>query len=134
MYIGNWHIDIPDGTDFNDPQYTPNYFRSSDLLSALMKDFQKFVVEPVQYQTQRMQDFRRWDRIDSGFLGPLARTMKMNIRLDRMDKEARCRAIHEWIGFSRYAGTRVYRAVQIQATRRRKNRPPRRSLARNVGH
>src|SRR4051794_4826637 len=28
----------------------------------------------------------------------------------------------------------MYRAVQIQATRRRKNRPPRRSLARNVGH
>src|SRR4051812_49743802 len=28
----------------------------------------------------------------------------------------------------------LYRAVQIQATRRRKNRPPRRSLARNVGH
>ena len=28
----------------------------------------------------------------------------------------------------------VYRAVQIQATRRRKNRPPRRSLARNVCH
>ena len=28
----------------------------------------------------------------------------------------------------------VYRAVQIQATRRRKNRPPRRSLAQNVRH
>jgi hypothetical protein len=28
----------------------------------------------------------------------------------------------------------LYRAVQIQATRRRKNRPPRRSLAQNVPH
>jgi hypothetical protein len=28
----------------------------------------------------------------------------------------------------------VYRAVQIQATRRRKNRPPRRPLAQNVCH
>src|SRR3954470_16426698 len=28
----------------------------------------------------------------------------------------------------------VYRAVQIQATRRSKNRPPRRSLAQNVCH
>ena len=81
LYIGNWHIDIPEGTDFNEPQYTPNYFRLSDLLSAVMKDFKNFVVEPVQYQTQRMQDFRKWDKIDLGFLGPLARTMGMNIRL-----------------------------------------------------
>ena len=81
LSIGNWHIDIPKGTDFNEPQYTPNYFRSSDLLSVVMKDFKKFVVEPVQYRTQRMQDCRRWDRIDLGFLGPLARTMGINIRL-----------------------------------------------------
>ena len=81
LYIGDWHIDIPKGTDFTEPQYTPNYFRSSDLLSVVMKDFKKFVVEPVQYRTQRMQDCRRWDRNDSGFLGPLVRTMGMKFRL-----------------------------------------------------
>jgi hypothetical protein len=108
LYINNWHIDVPEGTDFNDQSYTPNYFRSSDLLSAVMKDFKKFVVEPVQYQTGRMQDFRRWDKIESGFLPPLARTMGMNIRLDRMGKEARRRAIHEWISFTQYAGTKTF--------------------------
>src|SRR3954451_25474543 len=34
----------------------------------------------------------------------------------------------------RTPNTRMYRAVQIQATRRSKNRPPRRSLAQNVCH
>jgi hypothetical protein len=108
LYLGNWHIDVPEGTNFNDPQYTPNYFRASDILSATMKDFKKFVVEPVQYQTERMRDFRRWDRVDSEFLSPLARTMGMNIRLDRMDREARRRAIHEWTGFCQYAGTEAF--------------------------
>jgi hypothetical protein len=73
-----------------------------------MKNFKKFVIEPIQYQTERMRDFRRWDRIESGFLGPLARTMGINIRLDRMDKEARRRAIHEWINFYQYAGTKSF--------------------------
>jgi hypothetical protein len=68
----------------------------------------KLVVEPVQYQTERMRDFRRWDRIKSGFLGPLARTMGINIRLDRMDKEARRHAIHEWIWFTQYASTKAF--------------------------
>jgi hypothetical protein len=108
LYIGNWHIDIPEGTNFNDQPYTPNYFRSSDLLSSVMKDFNKFVVEPVQYQTERMRDFRRWDRVESGFFGPMARTVGMNIRLDRMDNEARRRAIHEWTSFTQYAGTRSF--------------------------
>src|SRR4051812_37951174 len=38
-------------------------------------------------------------------------------------------AVEAWID---PVSERVYRAVQIQATRRRKNRPPRRSLAQNV--
>src|SRR3954453_15190772 len=108
LVIGNWHIDIPEGTNFNDQQYTPSYFRSSDILAATMKDFKKFVVGPIQYQTERMRDFRHWDKMKSGFLGPMARTVGMNLRLDRMDKEARRRAIHKWIGFTQYAGTKAF--------------------------
>jgi hypothetical protein len=108
LKASEWLIEVPEGTDYNDQQYTPNYFRSSDLLSAVMKDFKKFVVEPVQYRTDRTQDLRRWDKIEPAFLGPLAKTMGANVRLDRMDTEARRRAVHEWIPFTQYAGTRHF--------------------------
>jgi len=105
---GKWRFDVPEGTNFNEEGYTPGYFRQSDLLAAIMKDMRKHVVEPSQYLSERMRDFRKWDRIDAEFLGPLGSTMGLTIRMDRFDDEARRRAIHEWIQFCEYAGTESF--------------------------
>jgi hypothetical protein len=103
-----WRFDSPEGTDFNQDVNTPNYFRESDILSTLMKDMRKFVVQDSQYLTSRTSDLRKWDRIDPDFLGPLGQTMGMSIRMDRFDDEARRRAVHEWIQFCEYAGTEAF--------------------------
>lgn len=105
MPTEKWHLYIPVGTDFGGVTYVPNYWRASDLLSALMKDTTKFVVSESQYLTRRAGDLRRWDRIPPGFLGQLIATLGCYLRLDMMDSERRRRLVYEWKEFLQYAGT-----------------------------
>jgi hypothetical protein len=108
MYPGQWHLYIPLGTDFNAPVNSPNYFRSSDLISAYMSDVQKYVVSESQYLTNRAGDLRKWNRIPSEFLDQLLATLGCYLRLDQLDSEARRRLAFEWIRFLLYAGDRLF--------------------------
>ena len=108
MYPGQWHLYIPLGTDFNAPVNSPNYFRSSDLISVYMRDVQKYVVSESQYLTNRAGDLRKWNRIPSEFLDQLLATIGCYLRLDQLDSEARRRLSFEWIRFTLYAATEYF--------------------------
>lgn len=108
MYSGQWHLYIPLGTDFNRSVTTPNYFRSSDLLTAVMSDARKFVVAESQYLTTRAGDLRKWNKIPAAFLDQLLATLGSYLRLDKLDSEGRRRLAFEWIRFLLYAGTEYF--------------------------
>jgi hypothetical protein len=108
MLSGEWFLYIPLGTDFNRSVDTPNYFRTSDLLTAYLNDMRKFVVSESQYLTHRAGDLRKWNKIPADFLGPLLATLGSFLRLDRLDSEGRRRLAFEWIRFLLYAGTEYF--------------------------
>jgi hypothetical protein len=108
MYPEQWSLYIPLGTDFNRSVTTPNYFRTSQLLTAYFKDIQKYLVSESQYLTHRAGDLRKWNKIPEDFLDQLLATLGCYLRLDRLDSEGRRRLSFEWIRFLQYAGTEYF--------------------------
>jgi hypothetical protein len=108
MLPDQWNLYIPLGTDFNRSVCSPNYFRSSDLLTAYFNDIQKYVTSESQYLTHRAADLRKWNKIPADFIPQLLLTLGCYLRLDKLDDEGRRRLAYEWIRFLLYAGTRYF--------------------------
>ena len=101
----SWQVYIPLGTDFNSKVYSPNYFRSSNLISSVMTATQNLVVSESKYLTQRTSDFRKWDKISPEFLDQLITTLGCYLNISKLGDETKRRLVVEWKEFVQYAGT-----------------------------